>query len=153
MKIKEEEYAIRRQFTDWLYRIYSISEAPKSVFIMLAKVYQGTYKGQKQPIPAEDLWDMWNRRFQQLQQIHAQPYFVAKHLSTEQTILYDLSILVKKYDSYLRWKEDCERGLNYPTTRKTEELMDFEKLKPDTHSSKEIDINTTISEIWGDIDG
>lgn len=56
-------------------------------------------------IPPSDLLDMWQRKIDMLNGIAKKNEVKGIHMQPEQRLSYDLSILINKYDSYLRWKE------------------------------------------------
>ena len=56
-------------------------------------------------IPPEHLLDMWKRKIDMLNGIADRNRTKGLVMSSDKRINYDLSILVNKYDSYLRWLE------------------------------------------------
>ena len=71
----------------------------------LANIYNGTFKGMSVGIPPSDLLDMWQRKIDMLNGFAKKNEVKGIHMQPEQRLSYDLSILVNKYDSYLRWKD------------------------------------------------
>lgn len=57
-------------------------------------------------IPIEDLYDMWQRKLEMLRKINDK---LAKNsdteIDTDSLIMYDLTVLVRKYNGYLKWKQ------------------------------------------------
>lgn len=78
---------------------------PTTVWQKLGNIYNGTFKGMSVGIPPSDLLDMWQRKIDMLNGIAKKNEVKGIHMQPEQRLSYDLSILVNKYDSYLRWKE------------------------------------------------
>jgi hypothetical protein len=56
-------------------------------------------------IPPEHLLDMWKRKIDMLNGIASRNETKGIKMKPDQRINYDLSILVNKYDSYLKWLE------------------------------------------------
>ena len=56
-------------------------------------------------IPPEHLLDMWKRKIDMLNGIASRNTTKGKSMNADQRINYDLSVLVNKYDSYLKWLE------------------------------------------------
>lgn len=57
-------------------------------------------------IPIEDLYDMWQRKLEMLRKINDK---LVKNsdteIDTDSLIMYDLTVLVRKYNGYLKWKQ------------------------------------------------
>lgn len=102
----KKERSIKLQFTDWLYQEYDVSFLPKQFFINLDKVYKGTYKNLSKPVPLEDLWDMWQKKMPYLLKLHDKNKRSGKDMDGMCRIYYDMSVVLAKYDSYLKWKEE-----------------------------------------------
>jgi hypothetical protein len=102
----KKERSIKLQFTDWLYREYDVSFLPKQFFINLDKVYKGTYKNLSKPVPLEDLWDMWQKKMPYLLKLYDKNKRSGKDMDSMCRIYYDMSVVLAKYDSYLKWKEE-----------------------------------------------
>lgn len=101
---EEERRDVKLRLTDWVYKQYGISFAPKYFFVRLNQIYKGTYKGLDKPIPPEDLFDMWQRKWHYLEKVRVRNESHGKHIQGLDLIWYDLAILLSKYDSYLNWK-------------------------------------------------
>ena len=84
---------------------YDLKIIPTTVWQKLNNIYNGTFKGMSIGIPPSDLLDMWKRKIDMLNGIHEKNKSKGIHMQPEQRLTYDLSILINKYDSYLRWKE------------------------------------------------
>lgn len=72
----------------------------------LSQVIEGTYPNISCPIPADELLDMWKRKLSFLQKQNQNLISKQGSVSPDKLIRYDIAILVKKYDSYKRWKEE-----------------------------------------------
>lgn len=139
----------RKQFTDWLYQQYDISFLPKYFFINLDKVYKGTYKNLTKPVPVEDLFDMWKRKMPYLIEIHDKNKRHGKNMDGINRISYDLAILLAKYDSYLKWKEQMQ--LAEIANAQLDFNIDYDyklyKNNNTTENADKIDINGVLDEI------
>ena len=144
------EKSKRRQFTDWLYKQYDISFLPVSFFVNLDKVYKGTYKNLKRPVPVEDLWDMWQKKMPYLLKVHEKNNRQGKTMEGMQYILYDLSIILSKYDSYLKWKETQKQAIVNDNLQKMR--IEYNNLNNDSSNSNNskntaVDINSILDDI------
>ena len=75
------------------------------VWKKLDQIYNGTYKDMSRRIPPKHLIDMWKRKIGELKSIHKKMELDGKELDPNGQIMYDLAVLVNKYDSYLKWLE------------------------------------------------
>lgn len=107
-----KEKALRLQLTDWLYAQYNVSFLPRYVFVNLDKVYKGTYKNLNKPIPVEELFDMWQRKMDYLNQLATYNESIGKTMNNAERVLYDLAVLLAKYDGYCTWKAKQEAQYN-----------------------------------------
>ena len=73
---------------------------------LLQSVIDGTYKNIGVGIPAEDLLDMWERKWNYLQKQHNKLIQKNSDVNATALVRYDVAILVNKYDSYLKWKRE-----------------------------------------------
>ena len=78
---------------------------PTTVWQKLSDIYNGTFKGMSVGIPPEHLLDMWKRKINMLNGIAYRNKTKGIVMGFDKRINYDLSILINKYDSYLRWLE------------------------------------------------
>lgn len=90
---------------DFIKETYSLSIIPTTVWQKISNIYSGTFKGMSSGIPPEHLLDMWKRKIDMLNSIADKNVTKGKNMSTDQRLNYDLSVLVNKYDSYLKWLE------------------------------------------------
>ena len=100
----------RRQLTDWLLKAYDVSSIPVRFYQKLAAVYDGSYTGLAQPVPAEHLLDMWQQKKQYLDKVAAQNAQKGKRMDVAQRLNYDLAILLVRYKDYLAWKQKQENA-------------------------------------------
>ena len=90
----------------WLQNTYNTVVLPSYFYIKMDEIFSGIYKGLSKDIPPEDLLDMWKRKKNELDRINDSNSRKGKNLIGVARINYDLAILLNKYDSYLKWKED-----------------------------------------------
>lgn len=90
---------------DFIKDAYDITIVPTNVWQKLGNIYNGTFKGMSVGIPPEHLLDMWKRKMDMLNGIASRNSTKGINMSIDQRINYDLSILINKYDSYLKWLE------------------------------------------------
>jgi hypothetical protein len=90
----------------WLQNTYNTVVIPKYFYMKMDSVFDGTYKGLSRGIPPEDILDMWKRKINELNRINNQNKNKGKVLIGVARINYDLAIILSKYDSYLKWKEE-----------------------------------------------
>ena len=90
----------------WLQNTYNTVVLPSYFYIKMDEIFSGIYKGLSKEIPPEDLLDMWKRKKNELDRINNSNSRKGKNLIGVARINYDLAILLNKYDSYLKWKED-----------------------------------------------
>lgn len=130
-KVQEAKHqtAVRRQLTDWLVKTYggSVSLIPKSFYIKLDSVYKGTYKGLTQPVPPEDLFDMWTQKIDFLDKTNAWNAQHGKDIEGVARLNYDLAVILAKYDSYLKWKQKAAL-LEQKAEEAQVDSIDYEKI-------------------------
>jgi len=103
---KEVEFKIiKDKLFRWLHNTYNTVVLPKTFYVKMNDIFIGKYIGMSKGIPPEDLFDMWKRKKSELDRINAFNNKKGKVLIGGARIQYDLAILLSKYDSYLKWKE------------------------------------------------
>ncbi|WP_294559805.1 hypothetical protein [uncultured Mailhella sp.] len=95
----------RDDICNFILEFYDLTVITSRIFTKLDAIYSGTFKGLSTGIPPHDLYDMWVRKKNYLLKTKEINISKGKILSPEQQVIYDLSILINKYDSYLKWKE------------------------------------------------
>lgn len=91
-------------------KAYDVSSIPVRFYQKLAAVYDGSYTGLAQPVPAEHLLDMWQQKKQYLDKVAAQNEQKGKRMDVAQRLNYDLAILLVRYKDYLAWKQKQENA-------------------------------------------
>lgn len=126
---------------------YNPTKIPWNV---LCKIYQGTYKNLTKPIPPEDLLDMWNQKIEMLNKIADKNKRMGNEIKGDGRILYDLAILVNKYDSYLNWKEQQKIALAEQDAPKDQQNIIYKNVANTTKTKKpegDLNINDILDEI------
>ena len=130
---------------------YDITIIPTTVWQKLSNIYNGTFKGMTYGIPPEHLLDMWKKKIDMLNGIASRNATKGKTMNVDQRINYDLSVLVNKYDSYLKWLEkqkilEAEKGIekNENIVGKTIGYISQEMEKNDSD-----DISALVDDIFG----
>ena len=109
--IKQESYehlklaVVKENVFNFIKDAYDITIIPTTVWQKLSNIYNGTFKGMTYGIPPEHLLDMWERKIDMLNGIANRNNTKGITMNVDQRINYDLSVLVNKYDSYLKWLE------------------------------------------------
>ena len=109
--IKQESYehlklaVIKEDVFNFIKDAYDVTIIPTTVWQKLSNIYNGTFKGMTYGIPPEHLLDMWERKIDMLNGIANRNNTKGRTMNVDQRINYDLSVLVNKYDSYLKWLE------------------------------------------------
>ena len=102
---------------------YDLTIVPTTVWQKLSNIYDGTFKGMSTGIPPSDLLDMWRRKIDMLNGIAKKNEVKGIHMQPDQRLNYDLTILVNKYDSYLKWKEKQKILQTEKETEKTQNIV------------------------------
>jgi hypothetical protein len=90
----------------WLQRTYDVVSLPSYFFVKMDSVYNGTYKNLTEGICAEDLLDMWQRKIDYLNKTASWKNSRGEKIEDLNRIWYDLAILMTKFGSYKKWKEE-----------------------------------------------
>ena len=147
-KTKKEERALTLQLTDFIYKEYNVTFLPKYFFINLDKIYKGEYKNLKEPVPVEDLFDMWQKKMDYLNKTYIYNKEHGKDMQGVQRINYDLAILLSKYDSYKRWKEKQKAIQKQEQEFKKQQVfVNIAKIQVRPKISDSDDISSIIDEI------
>lgn len=133
-----------KQVTDFIFEQYDITFLPKHFYMQLAKIPKGEYKGLNQSIPFEDLLDMWQRKMPYLQKVYHKNCDKGKKMDGIGRIMYDLAILLGKYDSYLEWKSSQATN----EVRKNEDNIKIDYQNISTAVDNTDDMNNILDDIW-----
>lgn len=147
-ELKDKEVSMQREITNWIYLTYGLTFLPKSFFINLNKIYEGTYKNLSSPIPPEELFDMWKRKINYLNKTADKNSRMGKEINDVCRIYYDLSILLSKYDSYREWK-DKQKIASEIIIEKTDKAVEqfCNNYNTNINKNDELDISSIVDEI------
>ena len=103
-------------------------------------------------MPPEDLLDMWKQKRNYLDKIAEQNRKKGNEILGINRVNYDLAILLSKYDSYLKWKEQQKIAiaeLDESKKRSIEkiEYTDVARPKRVSNTDNKVDINSMLDEI------
>ena len=155
--IKQESYEYlklavsKENVFNFIKDAYDITIIPTTVWQKLSNIYNGTFKGMTYGIPPEHLLDMWKRKIDMLNGIANRNSTKGKTMNADQRINYDLSVLVNKYDSYLKWLEKQKILEAEKEIEKNENIVGktigyvFQK----TEKSNVDDISDLVDDIFG----
>ena len=136
---------------DFIKDAYDITIIPTNVWQKLGNIYNGTFKGMSVGIPPEHLLDMWRRKMDMLNGIASRNSIKGMTMNTDQRINYDLSILINKYDSYLKWLEKQRILEAEKETEKNENIVgkSVGYISQKENSNNSDDISGLVDDIFG----
>lgn len=158
--IKKESYArfysaiVKDDVYNFIRDAYDITIIPSTIWQKLSNIYDGSFKGMIKGIPPEHLLDMWQRKINMLNKTAARNVSLGKRMSTEQRLNYDLTILVNKYDSYLKWLEQQKILESEQESKTTESIITDTISYSNIHTDHESvidagDISDLVDDIFG----
>ena len=152
-KRTREEIECCDKLYDFIYKEYNVSTLPQYVFMQIASLYKGEYtKNTREPLQISifDLYDMWQRKMDFLNQTYEYNRTHGKDMCGANRVCYDLAILIRKYDSYKRWKEKQNAIHEQEKTfaEQTKRMKAISVVKPvQIQTPNETDISDIIDEI------
>jgi hypothetical protein len=105
-KSKGREVIAKNHLYRWIQRNYDMVSLPTFFYQKMEDIFNGNWKDMTEGISPEDLLEMWIRKKQDLDKIAGYNKGVGKALKDVARINYDLAVLINKYGSYKRWKEN-----------------------------------------------
>lgn len=143
----------RDEIFEFIKESYDLTIIPSNIWQKLSNIYNGTFKGMSIGIPPSDLLDMWKRKIDMLNNIEKRNESKGVHMKPEQRVTYDLSILVNKYDSYLRWKEKQKILEVEKETEKSQNIVNqsigYVNLSKENKEDNIEDISDLVDDIFG----
>lgn len=144
---------------DSIYRLiikhYNPTIVPEYIFIKCNEIFNGTYKNMTRRIPPKHLLDMWERKMKELHEMHKRMERDGKSMDVTQEISYDISVLINKYDSYLKWLEkqrilEVEEDRQRADSASIQSIVDKNTIKNNetNENSVDIDIAALVDEIF-----
>ena len=155
--IKQESYdhlklaVAKENVFNFIKDVYDVTIIPTTVWQKLSNIYNGTFKGMTYGIPPEHLLDMWKRKIDMLNGIANRNSTKGKTMNADQRINYDLSVLVNKYDSYLKWLEKQKILEAEKEIEKNENIVGktIGYVSKKTEKSNVDDISDLVDDIFG----
>lgn len=140
---------LRERFYRWLQNSYNVVVIPTYFFVKIDSVITGEYKGLTIPIPLTDLFDMWQRKKNELDKIAMNNLAKGKGIDSITRLNYDLAILVNKYDSYLNWKNK-QKQIAEEIKIEEKPKIDFVKINKSVAEQKNdsTNINDILDELF-----
>jgi hypothetical protein len=138
----------QKQVTDFIFAQYDITLLPKYFYMQLAKIPKGNYKGQGKPIPFDDLLDMWERKMPYLTRTYQRNCEKGKRMDGIARVMYDLAILMSKYDSYLEWKTMNETNKTTEIAIARSEKIEYKNVTNAAEKIENDDMNNVLDDIW-----
>lgn len=131
---------------------YDLSVIPSNIWHKLSNIYSGKFKGMTIGIPPSDLFDMWQRKIDMLNNLEKKRVAKGVCMQPEERVTYDLSVLINKYDSYLRWKEkqrilEAEK-VNEKSKNIVSKSIGYTKIEIDNKTDSD-DISSLVDDIFG----
>ena len=139
-----EEKNRKSEFIKWIYETYDTNYLSRYFLNELEGVLQGTYKNLKRAIPLNDLWELWKKSITELRKIHENKKRQGDEISLCSQPLYDLAIVVSKYDDFLRDKEKNRRIQAERENYLNNIQIDYKKL-PRLHTKQQTDLTKIIN--------
>lgn len=139
-----EEKNRKSEFIKWIYEIYDTNYLSRYFLNELEGVLQGTYKNLKRAIPLNDLWELWKKSVTELRKIHDNKKRQGDEISLGSQPLYDLAIVVSKYEDFLRDKEKNRRIQAERESYLNNIQIDYKKL-PRLHTKQQTDLTKIIN--------
>ena len=152
-KISFEREFVKEDIFKFMIEHYDIKVVPPKIFQKLEDIYNGRWKGLACCIPPEDILDMWNRKMDYLIKQRMRNVTLGKEMDAAQQINYDITVLINKYDSYLKWKEQnkiIEQEVNKVHTDilKTVDLDKLSKITQNHKREEDDDIDALLEELF-----
>ena len=151
-KASEKKKSIKNELYEFLFDMYDISYFPQYFYVKMDSIYKGTMKNLSKPVPPEDLLDMWKQKKNYLDKVAEQNRKKGNEIFGVNRVNYDLAILLSKYDSYLKWKEQqkiaiAELGEIKKRDVEKIEYTDVTRPKRVGTTDNKVDINSMLDEI------
>ena len=139
-----EEKNRKSEFIKWIYETYDTNYLSRYFLNELEGVLQGTYKNLKRVISLDDLWELWQKSTTELRKIHENKKRQGDEISLSSQPLYDLAIVVSKYEDFLRDKEKNRRIQAERESYLNNIQIDYKKL-PRLHTKQQTDLTKIIN--------
>jgi heterodisulfide reductase subunit B len=139
------------KFWGWLQIAYELTVIPSTLFTKMVEITNGTYRGLAKPIPLSDIYDMWQRKKPYLDKVYLKNKQKDNDMNVDARLQYDLAVIINKYDSYLKWKEN-NKIIEQENILKVEEQknnIDYSKMNtiPNKNNKSGFDILDILNDI------
>lgn len=154
VEVYKYETKIKNDFFDYVYDLYEVSNMPQYYYQRVDEVVCGVYKGMKEAISYEYLLEMYKRQTKYLNKIAEQKMLSGNGFRNNLSrAVFDLAVIVNKYDSFKKWKKKQEQLKNEVTERKCTKkeiedkiavdklLKSIPKSKKDNKEKEELDLS------------
>lgn len=159
--IEDTQFVIKNMFIEsdidsYIKKRYDIEVLPDNLYkSCLEKIYNGSYKNLKgTKIPPEDFLDMWKRKESFLDKVYFKNVSKGMNMTSEQRIKYDISVLINKYNSYLKWKEEQKILEVKSEIKEKDNLVNKIVIGKEINKCGKIeeqnDMSSLVDDIWGD---
>lgn len=92
------------RFLDFIFYKYGLEIIPSYILKKIRNINSGNYKDLKSGISYEDMLFLFKRESQNLAEIKSKNIAKGKKLSNDERLNYDLSVIVNRYDDYIKEK-------------------------------------------------
>jgi hypothetical protein len=141
---------LSERFYRWIQQSYEIVVIPHNFFTKIGDVTNGKYQGLTIPIPLEDIFDMWQRKKKELDGIYASNIKKGKSMDKGLRLSYDLAVIINKYDSYLKWKNQ-QKAMAGEIQKELEEKSKIDFNKVNQTVTKQQTDTTSIEDILDEV--
>ena len=155
LKKQAEHYVetvfIEHDINSFICTNYGIIDISNFYIRHLKPLYNGTsnkYSGVK--IPPQHLIEMWRTKIKYLNKVYQKNINKGKKFTPTQRALYDLAILVGKYEGFLEWKNKQTALENNMSNTEiiTNTKIDYSKIKPVKSSENIEDIDDILNDLF-----
>lgn len=150
-KAHVKELTDKDDFYTYLNEHYAPTYVPRHFYMRMASVFDGTFKGLNVPIPAGDLLDMLQQKAIKLDKMAIKKWG-SKQPEPMQRIVYDIAVVMAKYDRYLAWKatqamETQEAIQNAEERKQTSSFIPVAKPVTKQENDSKLDIASIIDDL------
>ena len=150
---KYVEYVLtEHEVDDFIQENYGVINVSDIYMRHLRPLYNGT--SQKYPdiqIPPQHLLEMWRTKISYLRKVYKKNIANGNEFTPTRHVLYDLAILVSKYESFLEWKnKQVALEAHVDDSDKDENInkIDYSSIKPTKLSESIEDIDDILNDIF-----
>lgn len=137
---------------DFIRESYGVIDTSNIYVRHLKPLYTGTSKKYVDvQIPPQYLIEMWRTKISYLQKIYQRNIANGKEFTPTQRVLYDLAVLVGKYESFLEWKNKqivLESNTSDNGKCEYKEKIDYTNIRPTKSSECVEDIDDILNDIF-----